>query len=284
MAGRDTPPAPDRRCPRDPLRSRHGSDPFEPLLQRVTRVPTSAADEEDQREAAELLHALGTAEALARLADGPGHARARALLRDARWDAPGAGDVPILGAPASAEAAWQLVTLRLRRAARIAASRWAGAALGGGVAGALGGSLGGVLLATAPAGTASPAVIPVLAVVGGRLRRGRGAGVGAGLSVAEAAFRSRRTIALVGGGALAAAWSALAAQWLSRWTLAALVGVHLDLGGGPSKVSRLAPRPGWATPAHGPAEGGWRRRAAGAVPRPQRWWGSRAPRRPWRWP
>ena len=57
----------------------------------------------------------------------PGHARARALLRDARWDIAGAGDVPILGAPASAEAAWQLVALRLRRAARIAASRWAGA-------------------------------------------------------------------------------------------------------------------------------------------------------------
>jgi len=208
------------------------ADPFEPLLQRVTRVPGGAADAEDQREAAELLHALGTAEALARLAIRPGHARARALLRDARWDIAGAGDVPILGAPSSAEAAWHLVALRLRRAARIAASRWAGASLGGGIAGALGGAAGGAILAASPAGTASPAVIPVLALVGAGCGAAGGAGVGAGLSVAEAAFRSRRTIALVGGGALGGGAVGIAAQWLSRWTLAALVGVHLEVGGG----------------------------------------------------
>ena len=246
-------------------------DPFEPLLQRLTRVPTSAADEEDQREAAELLHALGTAEALARLAVRPGHARARALLRDARWDAAGAGEVPILGAPASAEAAWQLVTLRLRRAARIAASRWAGAALGGGVAGALGGSLGGVLLATAPAGTASPAVIPVLAVVGAACGGAGGAGVGAGLSVAEAAFRSRRTIALVGGGALGGGLIGLAAQWLSRWTLAALVGVQLDVGGGVEGLAIGAAAGLGYAGATALAEGGlaaprgWRRAATATV-------------------
>jgi len=246
-------------------------DAFEPLLRRVTRVPTSAADEEDQREAAELLHALGTAEALARLAVRPGHARARALLRDARWDAAGAGEVPILGAPASAEAAWQLVTLRLRRAARIAASRWAGAALGGGVAGALGGSLGGVLLATAPEGTASPAVIPVLAVVGAACGAAGGAGVGAGLSVAEAAFRSRRTIALVGGGALGGGLIGLAAQWLSRWTLAALVGVQLDVGGGVEGLAVGAAAGLGYAGATALAEGGlaaprgWRRAATATV-------------------
>ena len=35
-------------------------DPFEPLLERLTRVATTRGEEEDQREAAELLHALGT--------------------------------------------------------------------------------------------------------------------------------------------------------------------------------------------------------------------------------
>src|SRR5215210_144663 len=45
-----------------------GADAYEPLLQRVTRVAADAADEEDQREAAERLHLLGTSEALRRLA------------------------------------------------------------------------------------------------------------------------------------------------------------------------------------------------------------------------
>jgi DNA-binding winged helix-turn-helix (wHTH) protein len=54
------------------------ADPFEPLLQRVTSVATTADEEEEQREAAELLHALGTAEALRRLDRRPRHANARA--------------------------------------------------------------------------------------------------------------------------------------------------------------------------------------------------------------
>ena len=193
---------------------------------------TSAGDDEDQREAAELLHALGTAEALARLGTRPGHALARALLRDTRWDAPAAGDVPVLAAPSPAAVAWHLAALRLRRATRIAAARWAGAALGGGAAGALGGAFGGLILVAAPTSTASPAVAPVLAVIGAGCGAAGGAGVGAGLSVAEAAFRSRRTLALVAGGAIGGGLVGIAAQWLSRWSLAALVGVHLDVGGG----------------------------------------------------
>nr|MBA3639656.1 winged helix-turn-helix domain-containing protein [Acidobacteriota bacterium] len=68
---------------------------FEPLLERITRAspggPDRAGrsgpiDNEDRREAAEMLHALGTAEALRRLGTRPGHAAARALLREARWD------------------------------------------------------------------------------------------------------------------------------------------------------------------------------------------------------
>ncbi|HEV8395593.1 MAG TPA: transcriptional regulator [Vicinamibacterales bacterium] len=207
-------------------------DRFEPLLARLTRVPASAADDEDQREAAELLHALGIAETLTRLGTRPRHAYARALLRDARWDTPAAGDVPVLAAPSPAATAWHLTALRLRRAALIAAARWAGAALGGGVAGAFGGAAGGLLLAAAPTSTASVAVVPVLAVVGAACGAAGGAGVGAGLSVAEATFRSRRTLGLVAGGAVGGGLVGLIAEWLSRWTLAALVGVHLDVGGG----------------------------------------------------
>jgi DNA-binding winged helix-turn-helix (wHTH) protein len=247
------------------------ADPFEPLLDRLTRVPTSAADDEDQREAAELLHALGTADTLARLGTRPRHAFARALLRDARWDAPLAGDVPVLAAPSPAATAWYLTALRLRRAARIAAARWAGAALGGGIAGAIGGAFGGVLLAAAPTSSASADVAPVLAVVGAACGAAGGAGVGAGLSVAEATFRSRRTIGLVAGGAVGGGLVGLVAQWLSRWTLAALVGVHLDVGGGLEGVAiGAAAGLGYAA-STAFAEGGlaaprgWRRVATAAV-------------------
>ena len=110
------------------------ADPFEPLLQRIT-LPPAPNDEEDQREAAELLHALGTSEAMRRLGTRPRHAFARALLRDTRWDAAEAGPVPILGEPAPFATASELVALRLRRAAASAAARWAGASAGGGPGG-----------------------------------------------------------------------------------------------------------------------------------------------------
>src|SRR5262249_16756110 len=75
------------------------ADLFEPLLQTLTRVANDAAEEEAQREAAELLHARGTSEALRRLGVRPRHAFARALLRDVRWESSQAGDVAIVGAP-----------------------------------------------------------------------------------------------------------------------------------------------------------------------------------------
>ena len=92
------------------------ADPFDGLIERIARAPSSAADEEEQIEAAEQLHALGTDEAVRRLGSRPGHARARALLRAARWDVPGAGDVPLAGI-ASAVALARL-RIRLSRAAR----------------------------------------------------------------------------------------------------------------------------------------------------------------------
>ena len=86
------PPPPDRGTPHE-----DGADSYEPLLHRLTSVATNASEEEDQRDAAEVLHGLGTSEALRRLGTRPRHVFARALLRDTRWDAAEAGPVPILG-------------------------------------------------------------------------------------------------------------------------------------------------------------------------------------------
>ncbi len=208
------------------------ADRYEPLLERVTRVAANANDEEEQREAAELLHAIGTSEALRRLGTRPRHAFARALLRDTRWDAAEAGPVPILGQPAPFATARELVRLRLRRAAALAAARSAGASMGGGLAGFLGGAAGGSILASVPGSVAPFAVVPVLAGVGACCGAAAGAGVGAGLSVAESIARSRRAIASIGGGAAGGALAGSAAQWLGRWSLAALVGVNVVTGGG----------------------------------------------------
>jgi DNA-binding winged helix-turn-helix (wHTH) protein len=205
------------------------ADAYEPLLDRLTRAD---ATEDDRREAAELLHSLGTSEALSRLGSRPGHAGARALLRDARWDAPGAGEVPVLGAPAPLAVARELLRLRLRRAARIAAGRWAGAAAGGGLAGVAAGAAGGLMLAAAPESAAPVAIAPVLAVIGGVCGALGGAGVGAGLSLAEASARSQRALALISAAALGGGVVGAAVQWVARWGLAALVGLDLDLGGG----------------------------------------------------
>jgi DNA-binding winged helix-turn-helix (wHTH) protein len=204
-------------------------DSYEPLLQRVT---SNAANEEERREAAELLHALATNAALSRLGTRPGHPFARALLRDTRWEVAGAGPVPILGEPSPVATAGALIRLRLRRAASVAAARWAGASIGAGLAGLTGGAAGGVLLTVAPESTATLPVIPVLAAVGALCGATGGAGVGAGLSVAEAIVRSQRAIALILGAAAGGCLAGSLVQWLGRWTLATLVGVQIQAGGG----------------------------------------------------
>jgi hypothetical protein len=206
-------------------------DPYAPLLERVTRFGNGPAMEEDRREAAELLHALGTSEALRRLGTRPGHAAARALLRDTRWDSPEATQVPVLSAPAPLRVARELVTLRLRRAARMVARRWAGASIGGGLAGVAAGASGGLILAVLPESHAPMVTVAVLAVIGGACAALGGAGVGAGLSVAEAGARSRREVALVCGAAFGGAIVGTTVQWLGRWSLATLVGLRVDIGG-----------------------------------------------------
>src|SRR5262245_57330891 len=208
------------------------TDPYEPLLQRLTSEATNRADEEDQREAAELLHAQGTAEALRRLGTRPRHAFGRALLRDTRWDVAEAGAVPILGQPAPVATARELVMLRLHDAAALVAARWARGSIGGGLAGILAGTVGGLIDAAAPGSAASLDVVPVLALIGGSCGAVGGAGVGAGLSVAESIARSRRTLALICGAALGGGLAGLTVQWLSRWSLAALFGLDVAAGGG----------------------------------------------------
>ena len=215
-----------------PVAPRVIADPYEPLLERITSIGATASDEEDRREAAERLHALGTPEALQRLGNRPSHPFARALLRDTRWDVAEAGPVPILGEPAPFATARALVTLRLRRAASLAAARWAGASVGGGVAGLIGGAVGGLILLAAPGNSATFGVVPVLAVIGGCCGAAGGAGVGAGLSVAESIARSRRALAVISGAALGGGVAGYTAQWLARWSLAALVGVRVSIGGG----------------------------------------------------
>ena len=140
------------------------------------------------------LHALGTAEALRRLDRVPGHARARALLRDARWDVPGAGPVPLLGAARRAAAAARTRPhAAAARAPARRAARWAGASAGGAAAGLVGrrsrAASPGARAGTARLADAAPSC---------RWRRRRlvggvgAAGVGAGLAMAEALARSAR--------------------------------------------------------------------------------------------
>jgi hypothetical protein len=217
-AGQDAPPAP-------------AASGIEDLLDRISREPSSAADEEDQREAAELIHAFGTAEALRLLGTRPGHERARALLRDVRWDSPEPAEVPVLGTAAPVAIGRALVALRLHRARRLIALRWAGAAIGAGLAGAAAGAAGGLLLAAAPGSDAPAAVSAVLAVIGAACGALAGAGVGAGLATAEAIARSARGAALVGGGALGGLLVGAVTQWLAGLTLASLFGLHVAIGG-----------------------------------------------------
>lgn len=112
------------------------------------------------------------------------------------------------------------------------ASGWSRASGGGALAGIVSGSVGGLILALAPDSTAPIALAPVLAVIGGACGALGGAGIGAGLAFAETRAYSPRAIALpiataIGGGAVG-----FAVQWLSRWALAALVGLDINIGGG----------------------------------------------------
>ena len=186
---------------------------------------------DDRREAAEQLHALGTAEALARITARPGHASALALMRDTRWDVPGAGPVPLWGAHEGLSAARCLVEWRARAALRVTARRWAQAAWGAASAGALAGLIGGTLLALAPASAAPAQAVPVLMVFGAVAGFAGAAGVAAGMAAAEAVARSRRTLAIISGGALGGLAVGSVLHAVARWTLQSVFGLQVALGG-----------------------------------------------------
>jgi DNA-binding winged helix-turn-helix (wHTH) protein len=219
-----------------------GRDPFERPLQRLLE-PCSATgiDDLERLEAASLLHELATAEALRRLEQAGAPAAARAFLREARWDVPEAGPVPLLGRPGGLSAARVLIRLRLRRVLRLSGARWAGATVGAGVAGAVAGMLGGLALRFGPGSNAGDATPLLLALVGLGLGGAGAAGVGAGLALAETLFRSWRGLALValgaaGGGAVGAlchALAELASSGLFGRDLSAVTGGYegLVLGG-----------------------------------------------------
>jgi DNA-binding winged helix-turn-helix (wHTH) protein len=218
-----------------------GGSPVEPAPSRDTTDPLAAAiarlvdpetEDDVRREAAEELHALGTAEALRRLDRAPGHARAWAHLRDSRWDVVGAGSVPLLAPPAGPAAWAALVDLRLRRALRLAGSRWASASAGGAAAGALAGLLGGLAMAGLGASSA-PSLLVALALVGALVAGLGAAGVGFGLASAEALGRSWRTLALAVLGAAGGALVGAVAHRVASGLLEALFGLDgLTIGGG----------------------------------------------------
>ncbi len=198
----------------------------------LARLLDPGATEAMRRDAAEELHALGTAEALRRLDRRPGHETAWAYLRDSRWDVEGAGHVPLFAPPAGPAAWGALAVLRLRLALRLAGARWAGASFGGAAAGGLAGLLGGLAMAGL-GGSADPSLLGALALVGALVAGAGAAGVGSGLAAAEVLVRSRRVPALVVLGSSGGGLVGLLARPVASSLLAGLFGLDgVAIGGG----------------------------------------------------
>lgn len=186
---------------------------------------------EDRRDLAQQLHAIGTERALGLITAIPGHADALALMRDTRWDVPGAGPVPLWGQPEGVAAARRLISWRAHEALRITRRRWAQAAGGAAAAGAGAGLIGGALLALAPGSPTPPTAIVVLMALGAAAGFTGAAGVAAGIASAEAVARSQRFLAIVIGGTLGGLAIGLALQTMVGWTLASVFGLPIALGG-----------------------------------------------------
>jgi DNA-binding winged helix-turn-helix (wHTH) protein len=186
---------------------------------------------EDRREAAEQLHGLGTEAALALITARSGHADALALMRDTRWDVPGAGPVPLWGQREGISAAGHLIQWRTRDALRVTRRRWAQAAGGASCAGAFAGLVGGTLLTMAPASAAPARAIPVLMLLGAIAGFAGAAGVAAGIAAAEAVARSRRSLAILVGGSLGGLTIGGFLQAAVGWTLESVFGLSVALGG-----------------------------------------------------
>lgn len=233
------------------------------LLSVLLRQGDGAAATEDERyDAAVRLHELGTDEALRRLAERPGHEEARAILRDARWDAPWSGEVPLLSAQGRMRAIADVLALRARHAAHLASRRWASASAAAGLAGLVAGVAGGVALALLPASETGAGVAVTLALVGTVAGALGGAGIGAGLAAAESLARSARAAALTLAGAMAGLVTGWLAHHLGRSLLGGVFGrdvvalagglegfvVGAAVGAGYALATRRLPQGGMAAP------------------------------------
>jgi hypothetical protein len=197
----------------------------------------------------------------------PGHAPAVAVMRDARWNVPGAGRVPLLRDPEAGGAILALMRMRIRAAGRMVARRWAGAAVAGALGGIAAGICGGLALYFSPMSQARPQSSLALAAIGGLAGGIGAAGIGAGLAAAEVLARSRRGLALAICGAISGGMVAVIARLVLQAILGGLFGVHLpDVGGaidgvalggaagvGYALATRQPPGGGLAAPS------GWRR-------------------------
>jgi DNA-binding winged helix-turn-helix (wHTH) protein len=242
-----------------PRATRSNDDEYEALLTRILSDRTQDGLSDDaRREAAEQLHVLGTRQALEKLGTRPGHARARALLRDARWDVPVAGAVPLLGAPGAVQSILALIALRARGAARAAGSRLGRAATGGAVAGVVAGVVGGCALMLPAGSPVKFSTVIALAIIGGTAGAFGAAGVGAGLAAAEVLARSRRRLALAICGATSGLLAGLVAQLAVRTVFGSVVGRPPAALGGPVEgfVIGLFAAIGYAWSTHTPAGGG----------------------------
>jgi len=213
-----------------PLEARETLDS---LVERfVTVTATGRAGEDEARDLAERLHLMGTAEAMARITSKPGHGAAVALMRDARWAVPGAGEVPLLSDSEAANAVLAVIRLRMSSVRAQVARRWAGAAAAGAIGGAAAGICGGLVLYLAPMSQARLQSSLALGAIGALAGGFGAAGVGAGLAAAEVLARSRRGLALTLCGAAAGGLVAVVAHALLQALLEGLVGVHLAYSGG----------------------------------------------------
>lgn len=256
-----------------PVRSAEIATPAEPdsmsaLIERLIESAGKSETFEDARDAAERLHALGTEQAVALIGKGPDQAPALAVLRDARWDVPGAGEVPL-----DVSASVALIRLRIAGARRIVMRRAAQAAVSGAAAGSVAGIAGGIALWLAPFSTASLRASVALGVIG-ILAGGFGAGgIGSGLAAAEALARSRRGLALVICGALAGCVTGAVAGVMLQALLEGLLGLQNLPGNGllEGAVIGGAAGAGYAVATHQPPGGGFaapagsRRMAVGAI-------------------
>jgi DNA-binding winged helix-turn-helix (wHTH) protein len=212
------------------LRRTLGDDPREPrFIRTVSRhgYQFTCADliEEPDEDAPETapVHAPGVERDLSAAVG-----TAKAEARSATWDLSAeVGTTKAEARSAKAEQTRQKIGASVTALMTGATRGCAGAALSGAAAGVVGG----LVLTMSPDNTAPLAIVPVLALVGAGAGAVGGLGVGAGLAVAESSSRLRNVIGLTIGAAAGGTAIGLTVQWLMRWSLAAVVGLNLPIGG-----------------------------------------------------